>query len=172
MSKYTESLYFQNAPQVTFATNTFVSVPVILQYEDTPLLEIVSDVKLGYTSQIPIYHSDGTYLAKAVGTRAYLTEDGKKANVRMEKHPQVWVCKMENQALFEIRHQSTESFEAHAELYTPDGYFLKSNDMQNDLMRKTLGILGNLPMKYNQIGGFKIGILIKNNGIVILGANY
>lgn len=172
MSNKTESLYFLNEPNVTFATNTFVKVPVILQYEDTPLIEIVRDVKLGFTSNIPIYHSDGTYLAKAIGTRAFTTKEGEKANVRIEKHHQLWVCKMENQILFEIKHQSPESFEVHAELYTPDGYLLKSNDKENNLMSKTIGILSNLTMQYNQIGGFRIGILVKSDGSVALGSNY
>ena len=31
------------------------------------------------TTQIPIFHQDGTYLAKVNETRMYLTDDGKKA---------------------------------------------------------------------------------------------
>jgi len=49
-----ESLVFLSSPIVTIATNTFVNVPIILKYEDTPMIEIVHDVGIGFTFQIPI----------------------------------------------------------------------------------------------------------------------
>jgi hypothetical protein len=33
-------LVFQASPRIVIATNTFINVPVILKYEDTPLLEV------------------------------------------------------------------------------------------------------------------------------------
>jgi hypothetical protein len=72
------SLIFQTSPKVTIATNTFVNVPVVLKYEDVNLIEIIKEERVGFTTQIPIYHQDGTHLAKVTGNRLYLTEDGKK----------------------------------------------------------------------------------------------
>jgi len=69
-----ETIIYQTSPRVLLATNTFINVPVILKYEDTNLIEIIRETSLGYTTQIPIYHSDGTYLAKATGNRLYLVD--------------------------------------------------------------------------------------------------
>lgn len=42
----------------------FRNVPVILQFEDVPLLEVVEFESAGYSVQFAVYHSDGTKLAK------------------------------------------------------------------------------------------------------------
>jgi hypothetical protein len=61
-------------------------VPTILQYDDTPLIQVVRVAEAGYTTEIPIYHSDGTYLAKVVGSQLYSTPEGQKAGVTL-RHP-------------------------------------------------------------------------------------
>lgn len=71
-------LVFQSSQRIVVATNTFINVPVILKYEDTPLLEVIKEQGIGFTTQIPVYHSDGTYLAKVTGNRVYPTEAGRK----------------------------------------------------------------------------------------------
>ena len=76
-------LIYQNSPTVTFATNQFINVPIILQYDDTPLISILKEQSLGFTTEIPIYHPDGTYLAKVNGTRIFATEDGNKAGLEL-----------------------------------------------------------------------------------------
>jgi hypothetical protein len=53
-----EKLIYQTVPRVTIATNHFENVPIILQYDDTPLISIVQEQNLGYTTKIPIYHPD------------------------------------------------------------------------------------------------------------------
>jgi len=79
-------LYFQSSPSITVATNTFINVPVVLKYEDTPLIEVIREHAIGFTIQIPIYHADGTYLAKVKGNRVYPTEAGKKSEHRDKGH--------------------------------------------------------------------------------------
>lgn len=74
-------LIFQTTPTVTFATNKFINVPTILQLDETPLISVVKAQDLGFTSEIPIFHADGTYLAKVRGTRIFPTEEGKKAGI-------------------------------------------------------------------------------------------
>lgn len=54
------NLIFQTSPRVTFATNVFERTPVILQFDDTPLISVVREEQLGFTTEIPIYHMDGT----------------------------------------------------------------------------------------------------------------
>ena len=72
-------LIFTQFPAVTIATNTFINCPVPLKFDDTNLIELIQEEKVGFTTQIPIYHPDGTYLAKVVGNRIFLTDDGKKS---------------------------------------------------------------------------------------------
>jgi len=79
-----ENLIYQTVPVVTLATNHFIEVPIILQYDDTPLVSIVREQELGFTTEIPIYHEDGTYLAKVKGTRVYATKDGEKSGINDE----------------------------------------------------------------------------------------
>src|SRR3970040_1843251 len=97
---------YQNSPRVTFATNRFVNVPIILQFDDTPLISIVREEQLGYTTEIPIYHSDGTYLAKVNGTRTYATEDGKKAGIQMRYPKGMTVCELNGRTAFELFHEA------------------------------------------------------------------
>lgn len=35
------NIYFQSPPEVTLTTNFFINVPVVLKYDDTPIIEIV-----------------------------------------------------------------------------------------------------------------------------------
>jgi len=121
-------LIYQTSPTVTFATNKFINVPTILQFDDTPLISVVKEESLGFTSEIPIFHSDGTYLAKVRGTRVFPTEAGKKAGIVMRSLPNLTACELDGRTLFEIAHQSGDAFKAQAELYTPTGYFIKSTD--------------------------------------------
>jgi hypothetical protein len=167
-------LTYLTAPKVTIATNTFVNVPVILKYDDINLIEIVKEEGLGYTTQIPIFHNDGTYLAKVNGTRMYLTDDGKKAGLKIDKYDMLWVCKMNEQTMFEIQQQPGDTFKTSAELYTPDGYFLKCSD---NAMPNLIDINGNaitlngIAMSGNTIVGCKIGLWVKKNGGFAVGLN-
>jgi hypothetical protein len=146
---------------VTIATNTFVNVPIILQYEDTNLIEIIKEVGLGFTTQIPIYHSDGTFLAKVKGNRIFPTKVGEKAGITIDKYRGLWVCKMNNKTLFEIQQQTSDAFKTTAELYTPDGYFVKCSNEPTPVLIDTKGTelkIGRVIMSGNTITGFIVGI--------------
>jgi hypothetical protein len=78
-----ETLIYEQTPIVHIASNTFIDVPIILQYDETPLIQVVRAAEAGFTTQIPIYHSEGTYLAKVVGSQIHATADGKKAGVSL-----------------------------------------------------------------------------------------
>ena len=131
-----DTLTFQTSPTVTFGGNKFVNFPIILQFDDTPLISVVKEQSLGYTTEIPIYHSDGTYLAKVKGTRIFSTDAGKKAGLEMSFPKGMTVCKMGNRTIFEIYHETGDAFRTHAELHTPNGYFVKSSET-------ILNLLGN-----------------------------
>jgi hypothetical protein len=165
-------LVFTQFPVVTFATNTFVRVPTILQFEDTPLLSVVREEKLGFTSEIPIYHSDGTYLGKVRGTRIYPTEEGKKVNFSVRRLPDTTVCELDSRTVFEIRHQAGDAFRASAELYTPTGFFVKSHDGPMPELIDASGQalrVGGVTMIGNWIEGARIGVLVRADGSCAIG---
>lgn len=166
-----DKLIFQTTTEVKIASNTFINVPVILKFEDTNLIEIVKDLELGFTTQIPIFHADGTYLAKINGTRSYPTVAGRKAGIIVEKSHHLWICKMGTHTLFEIRQQPDDSFKIMAELYTPYGYFVKCNDSASDLIDlkgKALNI-GGIMMSGNTFIGCSTGIWLRRDGSCTVG---
>lgn len=165
-------LIYQTSPRVTLATNHFVNVPIVLQFDDTPLISIVTEEKLGFTTQIPIYHPDGTYLAKVNGTRIFPTEDGKKAGLEMRYPKNMTVCEMGGRTLFEIFHEPGDAFRAHAELYAPNGFFVKSHDAPTPEVISANGAalqIGGIRMSHNVIADCRIGIWLKSDGSCAIG---
>lgn len=165
------TLTYQTSPIVRFATNTFVDVPVILQYEDLPLISVVREEGLGYTTEIPVYHSDGTYLAKVRGTRIFPTDNGKRAGLRMRALPTMTVCELDGRTVFEIEHATGDSFRTRAELFTSTGYFVKCADsipQLRDGAGEPLSIRG-LMMTETEIRGMRIGVLLKSSGDIAIG---
>jgi hypothetical protein len=49
-----DNLMFTASPRIVIATNTFVNVPIIIQYETTPMLEVVRQAAAGFTTKIPV----------------------------------------------------------------------------------------------------------------------
>jgi len=165
-------LIFQSSPSITVATNTFINVPVILKYEDTPLMEVIKEQGIGFTTQIPIYHSDGTYLAKVKGNRIFPTEAGKKANINIRDEQGKFICSLENKVMFELTHGIGDSFKANAELYTPDGYFVKCSDSPKPEFFDTSGSgiqVEGIFMRGSIFSNLSIGIWIRKNGSVSIG---
>jgi hypothetical protein len=168
-----DSLIYQEFPVVHFATNTFIEVPTILQYDDTPMIEVVRAADAGYTTEIPIYHSDGTYLAKVVGSQIYATEDGKKAGLVLRHPGHATVCELAGQTLFEIVREGAAALKTRAELYTPTGSFIKCAD--DDFAAKILRPeqeplqIGGLTMIGNTFHGSRIGVWVRSNGRVAIG---
>jgi hypothetical protein len=169
-----ENLTYQTSPEVTYATNQFVDVPVILMYDETPLISIIHERALGYTTSIPIYHSDGTYLAKVNGTRIFSTSDGAKAGLAIRQTKDTTVCTLDGKSAFEIHHSSGAAFRMHAELYTPTGFFVKTVDSLPEVktpagepfvFRKSFMMQGCL------IKGYYVGIWVRSNGGMSIGVN-
>ena len=169
-----DKLIFNESPAVEIATNTFIDVPIILQYEDTPLIEVVKTQEAGYTTQIPIYHSDGTYLAKAVGSRLFTTPQGDKAGLTLEYPHKMTVCKLGDKILFEIIRQEAAAIKTRAELYTPDGAFVKvSDDPRPELYDASGNALqvGGIIMSGNTFRGLRIGVWVRQDGSVAIGVS-
>ena len=167
-------LIFSSAPKVTVATNTFINVPVVLKYEDTPLLEVINEQGIGFTTQIPIFHSDGTYLAKVKGNRVFPTEEGKKANITVKDLEGNYICSLDNKVLFELTHGVGDAFKADAELYAPDGYFIKCSDVPKPELVNVNGKaiqVGGMIMSGNMIMGCSVGIWLRKDGSCAMGCS-
>jgi len=169
-----DNLIYQTSPIVTLATNKFINTPIILQYDDTPLISIINEQSLGYTTEIPIYHSDGTYLAKVKGTRVYATKEGEKAGIKMSFPKDMTVCEMDGQTLFEIAHEKGDAFRTQAELYTPTGFFVKCTDLPTPQVFNSEGNelqIGGATISQCTFQGCRIGIWLKSDGSCSLGCS-
>ncbi|MCP4284673.1 MAG: hypothetical protein GY792_09510 [Gammaproteobacteria bacterium] len=169
-----DKLIFTSSPTITIAANTFVNVPTILQYEDTPLIQVVKAQPTGFTTQIPIYHPDGTYLAKVVGSRLFTTSDGEKAGLSLIYPDRRTVCKLGNQVLFEIIRKEAAALKTRAELYTPEGYFVKCTDTPQPKLFNASGDslqVRGITMVGNLFQGCRIGVWIRRDGSVAIGSS-
>jgi hypothetical protein len=168
-----DKLIFFQSPRITMATNTFINVPVILQYEDTPLVEVVKIEKAGFTTQIQIYHPDGSYLAKVVGSRLFTTKDGEKAGLTLKYPKDMTVCELNGQVLFEIHRLGAAALRAKAELFTPDGAFVKcTNELMPRLFfseKETTLHIGGVVMMGNTFANLRIGIWVRKDGSLSIG---
>ncbi len=167
-------LIYQTSPEVMFASNTFVNVPTILQFDDTPLISVVREEQLGYTTDIPIYDASGVYLAKVRGTRVYPTPEGTEAGVRIRQLPMVWICEVDDRTAFEIHQQPGDAFRTEAELYAPTGHFLKVSDSPVPQVVNASGSalnVGGITMTGCQFRGVRIGVWIRSDGSMAIGVN-
>jgi hypothetical protein len=168
-----EKLVFQSHPEVEIGSNKFINVPIILQFDDTPLIEVVNLQKTGFSTSIPIYHNDGTYLAKVVGSQIYSTEAGKKAGIKLHHPDQMTVCELNGQTIFEIRRTSAAALSAEAELFTPTGHFVKYKGHKPELINidgNSLNI-GGVIMSNSSFVNCRIGVWIKSDGSVGIGCS-
>lgn len=176
-SKNNGILIFNQHPIVEIATNRFHNIPVILQYDNTPLIEVVKTLNVGFEIQIPIYHSDGTYLAKVKSSQIYPTEAGKKAGITLRHPDKMTICEMAGKTIFEITRKEAATLKTQAELYTPDAAFIKCDDsgiagyvLDKQSTHLALGSSSGarLVMTHSDIYAQKIGIHIKKDGSILV----
>jgi hypothetical protein len=128
MSIKPDSLIFFESPEVEYAGNFFKNVPIILEYDDIPLIEVVQEQTAGFTTQFQIFNKNGIYIAKVKGSQLYLTKDGSKSNIKLRHPDRMTVCELDGQTMFEVRRKDASALKTQAELFTPDGRFMKSNN--------------------------------------------
>ena len=174
------TLIFTESSSIRFATNTFVNVPTILQYESTPLIEAMREANVGFSMNVSIYHSDGTYLANAKGPRLYPTEAGKKASIKVRELPDRKICELEGRTIFELR-KTQPGWEVESELFTPDGVFIRTGPEWLPELSKNgqpLSVLlkseqpfqaGKAVIQGIGFRNWRIGILLKKNGDLFMG---
>lgn len=168
-----DKLVYQSTPTVEMGGNKFINVPVILQFDDTPLIEVVKFEEAGFRTEIPIYDSNGTYLAKVKGSRLFPTQEGTKSGLKLKHYDKVTACELNNNVLFEITRLEAASLKTEAELYTPTGHFVKYKTNSSGIIDpngNSLDIAG-IQLSGNVLNGCAIGILMKSNGSLAIGCN-
>ena len=141
--------------------------------EDTPMIKVAKSLEVGYEIEIPIYHSDGTYLAKVKGSRLFSTKEGQKAGVKLWHPDKKTVCEIDGKTVFEITRSEAAALKTEAELYTPDGSFLKCSN--KEMAAFVMGVehkpltIENISMHNSVIADFRIGFLVRKDGHVSIG---
>lgn len=161
---------FQESPEVLVASNTFINVPIILQWEETPLLEVGKFVDAGYTIRFPVFMPDGTEVAKVVGPRIILTEAGKLAKIAQRHEDRLIVCELEGKPILELRKRGPAALKGEAELWAPEGVLITAKDAGvSGLLGSHSGSLqiGGMEMIGAKFENFKVGIQITKTGIAL-----
>jgi len=128
MPKRADRLIFSGSPEVEYAGNFFKEVPVILEYEDTPLIEVVQEQAGRFTTQFTIFNKDSLYIAKVKGSQLYPAKEGSGSNLKLRHPKNTTVCELDGRTIFEVRRKDAAALRVDAELFTPDGRFLKASD--------------------------------------------
>jgi hypothetical protein len=162
-------LTFSPTTAIEFAGNTFIDVPVILQFDNTPIVETIKEQTVQRTTQISIYNSDGIYVAKIVGPRLFLTADGKKSDLVLEHPPLMTVCRLGTQTLFEIRRPEAAAIAITAELFTPTGCFVRSQANKAASLFSSASKLLGTSIAGNTFKGGRVGIQFSSGGGIKIG---
>ncbi len=172
-------IIFQEHPDIWLGSSLFRNVPVIIQYKNTPVLEVVESVQSGsfesgFTIKFPVYHNDGTHIATVKGKRIHLTEDGKKANITQRFEPGLTICEFEGRAILEIRRDGAAAVQGWAELYAPEGILIKSlyPKLSQKLTKDGDLTIGTQVFKGAHFEGHRIGIHCLEDGKVHLGIKH
>ena len=114
-------------------------------------------------------------MAKVVGSRLFTTKEGEKAGITLKYPKNMTICELNGQTLFEIHRLGVAALRARAELFTPDGAFVKCTD---ELMPKLFFggnekplKIGGVLMMGNTFANFRIGIWVRKDGSLSLGVS-
>jgi hypothetical protein len=166
----TDFLIYNTSPVVTYCSNEFENVPVILQFEDSPLVSVVKEQDLCHTTEIAIHHSDGTYLAKVRGTRIYPVHATGSEGIQIRQTKDATICTLAGSTAFEIHHSAGAAFRLQAELYTPTGLFVKGTDAFKLAAPTGAPIeIHGVRLSNNKFQNCAIGILVRKDGNVVVG---
>jgi hypothetical protein len=121
-------LIWKSHPEVALGSCVFRNVPVIIQYLDTPLLEVVTSESAGYTTKFPVFLEDGTQIAVVKGSQIYRTKEGALAKIGIRYEPNLTVFELENTPILELRRRGAAALNGWAELYAPDGILIRASD--------------------------------------------
>jgi hypothetical protein len=164
-------LLFQTHPAVTFATNEFVNVPIILQWETIPLVEICQIVSGGYGARINVYNKDGAKIAVVKGSQIYLTKDGEKSSFIPRFEPNLTALTLDGKTILELRRDKAVALKGSAELYTDEGILVRAVEegvFASDRAGSPLRLKG-FVISGNVFANRPVGIHATKNGIAFGG---
>jgi len=166
-------LTFQDRPEFQIGTLTFRNVPTIVQFCDTPLIEVGQFESAGYTTRFHVFHNDGTDLAIVKGANLFLTEDGRRAGLALRHEPKLIVCELGSHTLFELRHTEASALKGWAELYTPTGLLVRAKVPTDSIFKygEDWTEVGNVRIKSGICEGCPVGIYLTDKCRVILKAD-
>ena len=170
----TDKLLFINWPKVTMGSNTFIEVPIILKYDNLNMIEIIKEAGFGYTTQIPIFDAEGTYLATAKGSSLITTEEPAIGDLTLDHTGDITTCTLDGKMLFEITRSDGDEFLIKADLFTPEGYSIKYiSDETPELFDKQGSEvrLGGILKDESVIEGCDVGFWLTQNGTCRFGVN-
>jgi len=105
-------------------------------------------------------------------TEFILPKQEKKVNIEIRDTPGKFICSLENKVMFELSHDVGDAFKADAELYAPDGYFVKCSDAPNpelfDLTGNAIKV-GGVTMIGNVFQNLSVGIWLRKDGSCTIG---
>ena len=169
-----DRLLFINWPKVSMGSNTFIDVPAILKYDNLNMIEIIKEPGYGYTTQIPIFDAEGTYLATAKGGNLITADESEIGDLKLDHDKDVTTCTLDGKMLFEIARSDGDSFDIKAELFTPEGYRIKYiSDETPELFDKQGNEvrLGGVLKDESVIEGCDVGFWLTQNGTCRFGVN-
>jgi hypothetical protein len=171
MAETPSHLIFNETPQVEFGTNTFIDVPVILQYEDEPLIEVFQRVEAGYSTRFRVFNNSGDLLAAVEGPQLYPTEAGRRAGIELRHEHLRTLCTLDGKELFDIVRVGAAGLKTAAELYAPDGRFIVAREGVEVLDSPGGLRVGGATLLRNVFQGISIGVLVRSDGSVGIGVN-
>jgi hypothetical protein len=160
-------LTFLESPVVEIATNKFIDVPILIQYNETPLLEVCKEVEAGYSISFPVYDKDGRQIARVKGSSIHPTSDEFEGRIGKREEPQLTVILLDGKPILEMRRTEAQALKTWAQLYTPEGVLIKAADSGVSGLLRSGGALtlGDSILRRNIFQGCRIGIKIVDNGI-------
>jgi len=164
----TNSLLFSPGAVIRYGGNRFVNVPVILQVDGTPLIEVISNNEISRTTQFTIFNVDGTLLATAVGTCLFCTTEGVKAGLEIKYPTRATVCVIGSRILFEVRRVAAAALTITAELFSPKGLLVRSsNEVPLAIFAKDGSQLATADFNERRIRNTRVGFSVTDNGRVL-----
>lgn len=164
------------APQhkIEVGSNVLIGVPIVLQYDRTPLIDCLERVVSGAEMRFAIFGNDGAKLAVVKGNRVFPTNEGANAGVALRHPENMCVCELGGQTLFEVRKSGPSAWKLDAELYTPDGSFVQCHESVGGLINSLSGSalqIGNATFVGNVFTGSEIGFFVGSDGSMAVGTS-
>ena len=171
MAQDRQALDFSEIPEVTFAANVFVNVPIVLTYDDDVLIEFIRMPDATYTTSFTIYDGVGGRFATIQGTQVYPTAGDEGQPIALIQQQGRIVARHGHQALFEVERTGPGALELGCELYAPDGRLVvaRHNALPVLLQHGDPVALSGVMLKANRFTDIPTAVQLHADGMVAIG---